>query len=131
MAKYKYITEYEIRASVKMIYPYLATASGLQEWLADEVNINPDKTLTITWDDGDTYLAKVLSNRNNHHIKYEFTNTKDEEGNCNTLEFKVDYNELTQSSFLRIFDVSEMDDEEELKELWGHLVEHLREILGA
>jgi len=43
MAKNKFQTEFEINASKKMLYPYIYSASGLSQWLADDVNINEDK----------------------------------------------------------------------------------------
>ena len=46
MAKQKFVGEYPINASRKMLFPYLSTATGLCQWFADDVNINNiDKTL--------------------------------------------------------------------------------------
>ena len=43
--------DYEFHASVKMLYPYLQSASGLSEWFCDDVKINNEsKTLTFFWD---------------------------------------------------------------------------------
>ena len=47
------------------------------------------------------------------------------------LEFKIDFNEMTQTSFLRVTDYSEMDDLDELQELWDQLIGNLKEILGS
>ena len=47
-----FAVDYEIHASVKMLYPYIQTASGLSEWYAEDVRINnEDKTFTFFWDD--------------------------------------------------------------------------------
>ena len=40
MPKQKFIGEYQINASRKMLFPYLSTATGLCQWFADDVNIN-------------------------------------------------------------------------------------------
>ena len=49
MAKQKFVGEYPINASRKMLFPYLSTATGLCQWFADDVNINNiDKTLITT-----------------------------------------------------------------------------------
>lgn len=131
MAKYKYITEFEIRASVKMLYPYLSSATGLQEWLADEVNVIGDKLLDIVWD-GVSHPAKIISRRINHHIKYQFVKTdSDEQVDSQYLEFRLDYNEMTQSSFLKVIDYSDMDNEDDLIELWEGLIDTLKEKIGA
>ncbi len=31
--------EYEVKASPKVLYPYISTASGLQQWFAEKVTI--------------------------------------------------------------------------------------------
>lgn len=127
MSKFKFVGEYEIRASKKMLYPYLSTASGLAQWFADDVNINEDKVFTIIWD-GEENKAKMVSHRTNSQIKFEFISDEEEP---NYVEFKIDMNELTQSVFIRVTDYSEMDDEKELEELWDSLMSDLREIVGG
>jgi len=131
MAKYRYVTEFEIRTSVKMLYPYLSSAAGLQEWFADEVNVMGDKLLNIVWD-GVSHPAKIISRRINHHIKYQFIKgNNEEEAEFQFLEFRLDYNEMTQSSFLKIIDYSDMDNEEDLSELWDGLIDTLKEKIGV
>lgn len=127
MSKFKYVGEYEIRASKKMLYPYLSTASGLAQWFADDVNINEDKIFTIIWD-GDENQAKMVSHRTNSQVKFEFISEDDDP---NYVEFKIDLNEMTQSVFIRVTDYSDMDDEQELAELWESLMTNLREIVGG
>ncbi|UXX78020.1 START-like domain-containing protein [Reichenbachiella carrageenanivorans] len=127
MSKFKFVGEYEIRASKKMLYPYLSTASGLAQWFADDVNIDEDKTFTIIWD-GEENKAKMVSHRTNSQVKFEFV-SDDEEPSY--VEFKVDMNEMTQSVFIRVTDYSDMDDENELQDLWESLMTNLREIVGG
>ena len=51
MSKKKLFTaDFEIHASVKMLYPYIQSASGLAEWFADDVSISPEKVFTFVWD---------------------------------------------------------------------------------
>ena len=51
MSKQKFMGEYSINASRKMLFPYLSTASGLSLWFADDVNINNiNKTLIFIVD---------------------------------------------------------------------------------
>ncbi len=131
MAKFKYTTEFEINASPKMVYPYLSTASGLQEWFADSVESDEDKQFDIVWD-GDRHQAKVTAKRANNHVKFQFLPRNDnDEHDPSILEFRLDYNELTQTTFLKVIDYSDMDNESDLKELWGNLIDNLCEILGS
>ncbi|MFY0626857.1 MAG: ATPase [Reichenbachiella sp.] len=127
MSKFKFVGEYEFRASKKMLYNYLSTASGLAQWFADDVNIRDDKNLSIIWD-GEENIAKMVSHRTNSQIRFEFIVEDDDP---NYVEFKIDVNELTQAVFIRVTDYSEMDDEQELEELWEHLMADLREIVGG
>ncbi len=129
MAKEEFVGEYEMRASKKMLYPFISSASGLSQWFADDVNINnEDKIFTIIWD-GEENKAKMVSSRINHHVKMEFISdppTKDP----NTVEFVLDVNELTNTVFIRVTDYSDMDIEE-AQELWDSLIHDLKEIVGG
>ncbi len=128
MEKYKYTVEFEINASPKMIYPYLATASGLEAWFADNVAINK-QVFDITWDD-EIHPAKIIAKRTNNHIRYQFLNGE-EEDNLPYLDFKIEYNEMTQTTFLKITDYSEMDSKDDLNDMWHQLIGQLKEIMGA
>ncbi|UXP32154.1 START-like domain-containing protein [Reichenbachiella agarivorans] len=127
MSKFKYVGEYEVRASKKMLYPYLSTASGLAQWFADNVNIDEDKNFTFYWD-GEESRAQMTSHRTNSQVRFDFI-SDDEDPSY--LEFKLDMNELTQEVFIRVTDYSDMDDEQELKDLWESLIHSLRELVGG
>lgn len=128
MADDKFIGEYPINASKKMLFPYISTASGLAQWFADDVNINEDKVFTFYWD-GDENKAKVVSSRTNSHIRFEFLEPEDPE-DPSFVEFKLEMNELTQEVFIRVTDSSEMD-HEEAQELYQSLIHDLKEIVGG
>lgn len=127
MSKFKFIGEYEFRASKKMLYSYLSTASGLAQWFADDVNIRDDKNLSVIWD-GEENIAKMVSHRLNSQVRYEFIS---EDEDPSYVEFKIDMNDLTQSVFIQVTDYSDMDDLQELEELWENLMADLREIVGG
>jgi hypothetical protein len=131
MSKSKYIGEFEFKASARMLYPYLNTADGLEKWFADNVNFDPRRNLIFIWN-GEKVFAKKVGQRPNQYVKYEFfskdgKNTEDPD----FIEFKLDENELTQTSFLQIVDYSEIEDKEDMDELYGNLVLSLREIVGG
>ncbi len=127
-----FTADYEIHASVKMLYPYIQTASGLGEWYAEDVRINnEDKTFTFYWDD-EGHKARQVSHRTNHFVKFEFVpETKEDEKDPSYVEFRLEFNELTQSVYLKISDYSDFDDHRELSALWDSLVEQLRTIVGG
>jgi uncharacterized protein YndB with AHSA1/START domain len=131
MGKYKYTAEFEIRASNKMLFPYMTNPAGLAQWFADKVSIDDQKVFNFIWDNKPHY-ARLTAQRLNRYVKFEFLPDGGPSANdLAYIEFKLDMNELTQSSFLKITDYSETDDEDDLKELWTHLVSNLREIVGG
>ncbi|MVM37168.1 ATPase [Spirosoma sp. HMF3257] len=130
MEKLKFITEYELRASPKMLFPYISTASGLSQWFASKVNTMPEQRFDFQWDN-ESHIARQVSMRQNKGVRFEFLNTDDNDSDNNYVDFRVDQSELTQSTFLRITDYSNTTDEEELKDLWDGLMDKLKEIVGS
>lgn len=131
MGKNKFVTEFEVRASQKMLFPYLSTASGLAQWFADDVNINEDKVYSFEWD-GEEHKATKAAQRTNHHVKFEFVpETEEDEDDPAYIELKLNVNELTQSVFLQITDYSDLDDPEEQQDLWENIVLSLKELIGG
>ena len=133
MEKKKLFTaDYEIHASTKMLYPYIQTASGLSEWFADDVRINnQDKTYTFNWDN-EKHTAKLVAHRTNHFARFEFLpENEEDEADPSYFELRLEFNELTQSVYLKVLDYSDFDDHRELQALWDGLVEMLRKIVGG
>lgn len=130
MSKHKFIAEFEINASQKMLYPYIYTASGLMQWFADDVVIDEDKNFIIFWD-GEGHKAQMIAHRTNKFVKFEFDPKEEDDDDPNFVEFRLDENEMTQTVFLRITDFSESNDEEELYDLWASMVDSLKETVGG
>lgn len=128
MSKNKFTTELEINASKKMLYPYLNTASGLAQWLAEDVNINEDKVYNFIWE-GEDHKAKMVAHRTNSFVKFEFLDEEDDDPPY--FELRLEMNELTGSVFIRVTDYTDNDDNEELEDLWYSLVLNLKEIVGG
>lgn len=130
MEKFKFIAEYELRASPKMLFPYISTASGLSQWFAGKVNTLPEQRFDFQWDN-ESHIARQVSMRQNKGVRFEFLDTAENGSDNNYVDFRVDQSELTQSTFLRITDYSSTTDEEELKDLWDSLLDKLKEIVGS
>ena len=128
MAKNKFQTEFEINASKKMLYPYIYSASGLAQWLADDVNINEDKVYNFIWEEED-HKYRMVSHRTNSFVKFESIDNEDDDPNY--FELRLEMNELTQSVFIRIVDYTDNTDDEELEDLWESIVFNLKEIVGG
>jgi uncharacterized protein YndB with AHSA1/START domain len=122
--------EYEINASKKMLYPYLSSASGLAQWYADDVWIDEDKIFHFIWD-GEEHKARMVAHRTNNYVKFEFFDDIIDEDEPAFIELRIEENELTQSFYIRITDFSDMEDPEEVRELWDNLINDLKEIVGG
>ncbi|HEY6438065.1 MAG TPA: START-like domain-containing protein [Ignavibacteriaceae bacterium] len=124
-------TDFEIHASIKMLYPYIQTASGLSEWFADNVTISPEKVFTFVWDN-EEHKAMMTAHRTNHFAKFEYLpETKVDEKDPSYFELRLEINELTQTTFLKVIDYSDFDDLEELQDLWEGLIENLKKVVGG
>ena len=131
MSKQKFVGEYPINASRKMLFPYLSTATGLCQWFADDVNINNiDKTIIFILD-GEERIAVIDSIKNNRYVKFRFPNEDEKPKENDTLEFRLEINELTQSVFVRVEEFTDTDDLDESYQIWENLLSQLKEIIGA
>src|SRR6218665_3042259 len=95
--KQLFTADYEFHASVKMLYPYIQTASGLGDWFADNVSINPEKVFTFEWDN-EQHRAVMAAHRPNHYCKFQFLpETDDDQNNPAYFELRLETNDMTQS----------------------------------
>ncbi len=131
MVKNKFVADYQINASKKIVFHYLSTASGLEEWFADEVKINEDKNYIFNFDREDHY-ARLASQRSNSHVKFEFYVPKNpDEADHAFIEFKLEENDLTQTLFLKVIDYSDSYEDDELVPIWDGLIARLKDIIGG
>jgi uncharacterized protein YndB with AHSA1/START domain len=131
MLKNKFVSDYQINASKKIVFQYISSASGLQEWFADEVKIDEDKNFIFNFDNEDHH-AKLTSIRINSHVKFEFFDAKNPNDEDNAyIEFKIEENELTQTLFLKVTDYSDVYDEDESLSIWDGMIARLKEIIGG
>ncbi len=114
-----------------MLYPYIFTASGLSQWIADDVTVNEDNVFNFIWDNED-HKARMISHRVNNFVKFEYIPVTDEdEDDPAYFELNIEINELTQTVFLHITDYTDFDDEEEWYDLWDGMMHSLKEIVGG
>ncbi len=126
-----FTADYEIHASVKMLYPYIQSASGLGDWFADNVRISPEKVFTFEWD-SEQHKATQVGHRVNHYSKFEFLpETEEDKEDPSYFELRLELNEMTQTTFIKVFDYSDIEDKEEVRDLWDGLIENLRKVVGG
>jgi uncharacterized protein YndB with AHSA1/START domain len=129
--KHRFTVEYPVNASPKILYPYLATASGLSHWFCQDVKIEGGHVYNFIWDNQPHY-AEMASHRTNRSVRFVFLDdNKRHAPDANYLDFLIEESQLTQEVYLRVVDYSEEVDTIELQEMWDNLIQNLREQVGG
>ncbi|MCC3153014.1 START-like domain-containing protein [Hymenobacter sp. BT770] len=129
--KTRFVVEFPINASPKILFPYLATASGLSQWFCDDVRYVEGQRLNFIWDQENHY-AEISGQRLNRAIRFVFLNDlRQQVADANYLEFTLDSSQVTDEVYLRVIDYSSAHDAEEQQEMWEGLVAKLREQVGG
>ena len=122
--KVLYTLEYPVRCSPSILYEFLISPAGLQEWFADKVD-ERDNVFSFSWN-GSTDKAEVLESEENRFIKFHWTHTPKEE----YFEFRIERSEVTNLTILVINDFAEKKDVKDSTQLWGYQVKELFHRLG-
>jgi uncharacterized protein YndB with AHSA1/START domain len=124
--KGKYQMEFIIRCPVTLLYDFLSTPSGLQEWFADDVLLKDDM-YTFNWD-GQLQKAQLLNAKIDNYLRFRWVDKP--EGTY--VEFRVNQDELTGEVSLVVTDFG--DSEEDIvtnRRLWETQIQRLIKVMGA
>ena len=124
--KEKYQMEFEIKSSPKILYTYLSTASGLEEWFADKVNIEQNGFFSFFWD-GESKKAKIISKKDNQSVRYQWLDEKDD----SFFEFEIVKDDITSDVALLVTDFSTKTDKMQNELLWQSQIIELKQIIGS
>ena len=123
--KVMYSVEFPMRCSPAILYSFLATPVGLQEWFADKVD-QRENTFYFTWN-GSTDSAVILEHLDNEYIRYRWNHyTKDE-----FFEFSIEQSSVTSETILRITDFADKGDLKDQERLWSSQVHDLKHRIGS
>jgi uncharacterized protein YndB with AHSA1/START domain len=129
--KRRFEMEYSINASPKILFPYIASASGLSQWFCDDVRLDPDHRLNMVWDK-QSHFAEIAAQRPGRSIRYVFLDEQKRPlQDANYLDFTLESSRITDEVFLRVTDYSDHPDTQEQQELWEGLVGKLRDQVGG
>ncbi len=120
-----YSVEYPIRCSPAILYEFLSTPVGLQEWFADKVD-QRDHKFFFSWS-GSTDTAMVLENVENEFIRFRW----DYYGPDEFFEFSIEQGPVTNETILRITDFADKNDIKDQEQLWNSQVHELKHRIGA
>lgn len=124
--KIKYEMEFPIHASASLLYQYISTPSGLQEWYADNVN-SRGKFFTFIWE-GSEEVAKLISKKKGDLIRLQWEEDEDTEY---YFEMRIQLDDLTKDVSIMVTDFAEEDEIEEGKMLWENMISELKHLLGS
>ena len=125
MAKQLYTLEFPVRCSPVILYEFLSTPAGLQEWFADKVD-DRDNIFSFTWN-GTTDKAEVLEREQDKFIRFHWLHMPKEE----YFEFKIEKSEVTNQTILVVKDFAEKKEIKDQSRLWDYQVKELFHRLGS
>jgi uncharacterized protein YndB with AHSA1/START domain len=124
MSKQLFTLEYPVRCSPSILYEFLSTPAGLQEWFADKVD-ERDQVFSFTWN-GTTDRAQVLETELDKSIKFHWLHAPKNE----YFEFRIEKAEVSNQTILQIRDFAEKKEIADQKRLWDFQVNDLLHRLG-
>ena len=117
--------EYPVRCSPTILYEFLSTSSGLQEWFADKVD-DQDGLFSFSWN-GSEETAEVVEKEEEKFIRFHWSHAPKEE----FFEFSIEKSEVTNQTILVIKDFAEKREIKDQSMLWDHQVKDLFHRLGS
>jgi uncharacterized protein YndB with AHSA1/START domain len=124
--KVKFVLEYEIRSSSKILYSFISEPNGLSEWFADNVKVK-DHVYTFIWDDGEEQKAKLLSFKENKFIKFHWVDDEP----YTFFEMEIVKDELTNDVALVITDFALAENLKDRSQIWDIQIDTLLHVIGA
>ncbi|WP_443633434.1 START-like domain-containing protein [Candidatus Marifrigoribacter sp. Uisw_064] len=124
--KIKYEMEFPIHASPALLYQYISTPSGMQEWYADNVN-SRGENFTFIWE-GSEEEAILYGKKKGELIRFQWL---EDEGTDYYFEMRIQVDEITKDVSIMVTDFAEDDEVEEGKLLWENMISNLKQILGS
>ncbi len=117
--------EFPVRCSPAILYEFIATPSGLQEWFADKVD-EWEGEYSFTWN-GTVEKAKILEREPDKHIKLRWTTSPKEE----YFELKIERSEISNQTVLVVKDFAEKKDIKDQSQLWEYQIKDLFHRIGS
>ncbi|MBR6639837.1 MAG: hypothetical protein IKL35_05675 [Muribaculaceae bacterium] len=124
--KKKLLFEYDMKSvPVMLLWNYISTENGLNQWFADDVKIE-NKEYVFTWGKS-SQTAHLLGARTGIYLKLRW----EEDAPGVYFEMRITVNELTDATMLSVTDFAEDGEEEEVEDLWTSQIDTLKRMLGC
>ena len=120
-----YQLEFEFRSSVRILFNYISSPSGLSEWFADDVTVH-DNIYTFIW--GKTFEeAELIHRKEPNSVRFKWVESEPE----TYFEFEIVTDDLTSDVALIVTDFAFEEEVNEQSLLWESQVQNLRHIIGS
>ncbi len=121
------VLEFPIKCSPGLIYNYINSASGLQEWFAHKVVTKSRVDYVFRFDDGQELKATLEKAVSNKLCRFHFENTPADE----FIEMEIIVDELTEDVAIKVTEFCNEDERREVEEVWHTQIETLKDVIGA
>ncbi len=123
--KVMFTLEFPIRSSPAILFEFLSTPVGLQEWFADKVD-QKDNVFYFTWN-GAPDTAELLEQVENEYVLYRWDHYEVDE----FFEFRIEQSPITNETILKITDFGEKTELKDLERLYTSQIADLKHRIGA
>ena len=123
--KVLYTLEYPVRCSPGILYDFLRTPAGLQEWFADKVD-ERDGMFSFSWN-GTEDKAELLESEEDKFVRFRWDHMAKNE----YFEWRIDKSEVTNQTILVISDFAEKKEIKDQSQLWEYQVKELFHRIGS
>jgi uncharacterized protein YndB with AHSA1/START domain len=127
-AKIRYELEFPLNSSPQLLYQYISTPSGLQEWFADNVN-SRGEFFTFIWD-GNEEKARLASKKTDERVKFKWVDETKKDTDY-YFELKILEDDITKDVSLMVVDFALEDEVDEAKMLWENQISDLKHVIGS
>jgi uncharacterized protein YndB with AHSA1/START domain len=117
--------EFPVRCSPGILYDFIATPAGMQEWFADKVD-EWEGEYNFTWN-GTIEKAKVLDKEQDKFIRFRWTTAPKEE----FFELRIERSEISNQTVLVIKDFAEKKEIKDQSQLWEYQIKDLFHRIGS
>lgn len=122
--KQLYTLEFPVRCSPSILYEFLSSPAGLQEWFADKVD-ERDNVFYFSWN-GSADKADLVESEQDKFIRFHWQHSAKDE----YFEFSIEKSEVTNQTILVIKDFADKKDIKDQSRLWDFQVKELFHRLG-
>jgi hypothetical protein len=123
--KVLYTLEYPVRCSPGILYDFLRTPAGLQEWFADKVD-ERDGVFSFSWN-GTEDKAELLESEEDKFVRFRWKHMAKDE----YFEWRIDKSEVTNQTILVISDFADKKEIKDQSQLWEYQVKELFHRIGS